>query len=99
MTSEEGPAATALGEAQALGKVLVVEDVGLIRMTTADMAEQIGFEAAQAGDAREALALLRQDAAISILLTDLGLPGMSGRELVAEALKLKPDLKVILASG
>jgi len=81
------------------GKVLVVEDVALIRITTADMAEQIGFDVAQAADAREALALLRDDAAISILLTDLGLPGMSGRELVAEALKLKPGLKVIIASG
>ncbi|HVZ28736.1 MAG TPA: response regulator, partial [Rhizomicrobium sp.] len=33
------------------------------------------------------------------LLTDLGLPGMSGRELVEEALRLKPSLKVIIASG
>ena len=81
------------------GKVLVVEDVALIRMTTADMVEQIGFETAQAGDGREALALLRQDEDINILLTDLGLPGMSGRDLMAEALKLKPGLKVIVASG
>jgi len=101
MTSQEDNRWAALGEPvqAARGKVLVVEDVALIRITTVDMAEQIGFEAAQAGDAREALALLHQDAAISILLTDLGLPGMSGRELVAEALKLKPDLKVIIASG
>ena len=102
MTSGEdnSPAAAALGKPQnARGKVLVVEDVALIRITTADMAEQIGFETAQAGDAHEALALLRQDGDISVLLTDLGLPGMSGRELVAEALKLKPGLKVIIASG
>jgi DNA-binding NtrC family response regulator len=43
--------------------------------------------------------LLRQDEDINILLTDLGLPGMSGRDLMAEALKLKPGLKVIVASG
>jgi signal transduction histidine kinase/DNA-binding response OmpR family regulator len=81
------------------GKVLVVEDVALIRMTAADMLEQIGFESAQAGDGAEALDLLRQDGAITILFTDLGLPGMSGRELVDEALKLKPGLKVVIASG
>jgi signal transduction histidine kinase/CheY-like chemotaxis protein len=81
------------------GKVLVVEDVALIRMTTADMVEQSGFDTAQAGDAREALAVLDADAAITILLTDLGLPGMNGRELVAEALKRRPGLKVIIASG
>jgi CheY-like chemotaxis protein len=98
---DDSPTAAIPGEpGQATrGKVLVVEDVALIRITTADMAEQIGFDTAQAGDAREALAMLRDDAAIGILLTDLGLPGMSGRELVAEALKLKPGLKVIIASG
>ncbi len=81
------------------GKVLVVEDVALIRMTTMDMVEQMGFDAVEAGDAAEALQILRTDDTIAILLTDLGLPGMSGRELVQEALKLKPHLKVIIASG
>jgi CheY-like chemotaxis protein len=103
MTSQEDnrPVAIAAGEpvARTRGKVLVVEDVALIRITTVDMVEELGFQAAEAGDARDALALLGQDTAIDILLTDLGLPGMSGRELVAEALKLKPGLKVIIASG
>jgi signal transduction histidine kinase/CheY-like chemotaxis protein len=81
------------------GKVLVVEDVALIRMTTVDMVEQIGFEAAEAGDGAEALAILQKDGDIEILLTDLGLPGMNGRQLVEEALRLKPGLKVIIASG
>jgi CheY-like chemotaxis protein len=84
---------------QRRGKVLVVEDVALIRMTTVDMVEQIGFEAAEAGDGAEALAILQKDGDIEILLTDLGLPGMNGRQLVEEALRLKPGLKVIIASG
>jgi signal transduction histidine kinase/DNA-binding response OmpR family regulator len=86
-------------KAKSRGKVLVVEDVPMIRASIAEMVEQIGFETDQAGDGPEALALLRHDAAITILLTDLGLPGMSGLELVEEALKLKPGLKVIIASG
>jgi CheY-like chemotaxis protein len=81
------------------GKVLVVEDVVLIRATTVDMVEQLGFQAAEAGDAHEALAILQRDDTIAILLTDLGLPGMNGRQLVEEALRLKPELKVIIASG
>ena len=81
------------------GKVLVVEDIALIRMTTVDMVEQIGFAAAEAADASEALGILQADDAIEILLTDLGLPGMNGRQLVEEALRLKPSLKVIIASG
>lgn len=81
------------------GKVLVVEDVALIRMTTVDMVEQLDFPVCEAGDGPQALALLEQDGDIEILLTDLGLPGMDGRQLVQEALRLKPSLKVIIASG
>ncbi|HEX3674282.1 MAG TPA: response regulator [Rhizomicrobium sp.] len=80
-------------------KILVVEDEALIRMTTVDMVEEIGLAYAEAGDAPSALKLLDADAEIDILLTDLGLPGMNGAELVAEARKRRPDLIVIIASG
>jgi CheY-like chemotaxis protein len=85
--------------AERRGKILVVEDVMLIRMATVDMVEQIGFQATEAGDGAEALAILQKDPDIEILLTDLGLPGMNGRQLVEEARRLRPDLKVIIASG
>jgi CheY-like chemotaxis protein len=96
-----GPIAASAPVAKSLpeGKVLVVEDVALIRMTTVDMLEQMGLVAAEAGDGPQALELLRGDPQITILLTDLGLPGMNGRQLVEEALRLRPDLKVIIASG
>ena len=81
------------------GKVLVVEDVMLIRMATVDMIEQLGFQALEAGDGAEALTLLQKNPDIETLLTDLGLPGMNGRQLVEEARRLRPDLKVIIASG
>jgi signal transduction histidine kinase/DNA-binding response OmpR family regulator len=80
-------------------KVLVVEDQMLIRMTTVDMVQEIGFDTAEAGDGAEALAILQNDSDIDILLTDLGLPGMNGRQLIEEALRLRSDLKVIVASG
>ena len=80
-------------------KVLVVEDVGLIRMTTVDMTQQIGFDTAEAGDGPEALKVLRDEPDIGILMTDLGLPGMNGRELIDEARRLRPDLEIIVASG
>ncbi|MBS0470830.1 MAG: CHASE3 domain-containing protein [Proteobacteria bacterium] len=80
-------------------KVLVVEDVGLIRMTTVDMVTELGHAVAEAGDGAEALAQLEADPAIDVLLTDLGLPGMNGRQLMEEALRLRPELKVIIASG
>lgn len=80
-------------------KVLVVEDIALIRMTTTDMVEEIGYRTVEAGSGEEALAALAGDAEISVLLTDLGLPGMSGQQLIEKALKIRPDIKVVVASG
>ena len=61
--------------------------------------EGVRFATAEAGDGAQALALLQSDGEIDILLTDLGLPGMNGRQLVEEARRLKPGLKIIIASG
>ncbi|HEY5237725.1 MAG TPA: CHASE3 domain-containing protein [Rhizomicrobium sp.] len=93
-TAQGKPPQTALPR-----KVLVVEDVALIRMSTLDMLSEIGIETAEAGNGTEALECLDGDADIDVLLTDLGLPGMSGAELVAEARKRRPDLRIIVASG
>jgi CheY-like chemotaxis protein len=68
-------------------------------MTTVDMIRDFGLAVAEASNGVEALEILRTDDMIDVLLTDLGLPGMSGGELIEEALKLRPGLKVIIASG
>jgi signal transduction histidine kinase/DNA-binding response OmpR family regulator/CHASE3 domain sensor protein len=91
--------AQAKAKAKAPQKVLIVEDVALIRMTTVDMVEQLGFIVSEAGDGNEAMAALQGDPDIAIMLTDLGLPGMSGRDLVAQASALRPELKIIIVSG
>ncbi|HEX2592878.1 MAG TPA: CHASE3 domain-containing protein [Rhizomicrobium sp.] len=80
-------------------RALVVEDVALIRMTTVDMMEELGFETLEAGTGTEALELLKANPDLDVLLTDLGLPGMSGGELSANARALRADLKIIIASG
>ena len=81
------------------GRVLVVEDEVLIRLATMDMIEQLGLEGVEAGNAADALAHLARDSDIDTLLTDLGLPGMTGRELVTQARTLRPGLRVIVATG
>jgi CheY-like chemotaxis protein len=81
------------------GKVLVVEDIALIRLTTVDMIEEIGLKTVEASNGEDALSALRKDPDISVLLTDIGLPGMSGQQLIDKALNLRPDLKIIVASG
>ena len=52
-----------------------------------------------AGQGTIGLELLREDAGIKLLFTDMGLPGMNGRELVGEALRLRPELPVLYMTG
>lgn len=79
-------------------RILLVEDEMLIRLATAEMLAELGHAVIEAGDTEEALKLLDANGA-DLLLTDIGLPRMSGAELAAEARKKLPDLPVIFASG
>ncbi len=85
--------------AKARPVVLVVEDDALVRMSAADMVETLGFTALQAGDAEEALTILKGDERLDVLFTDIGLPGMRGPALAIKAVELRPGLKVVFASG
>lgn len=78
--------------------ILLVEDEPLIRMSAMDMLAEGGYRAREAGSAEEALVLLGQEAA-DIVLTDLGLPGMSGEELCHEVRKRWPRTAIIFATG
>jgi CheY-like chemotaxis protein len=80
-------------------RVLVVEDEPLIRMATITFIEEMGLQGTEAANGEEAMSILRNDPDIGFLLTDLGLPGMTGYQLIEEALRLKPDLKIVIISG
>jgi CheY-like chemotaxis protein len=80
-------------------KVLVVEDMALIRMTTVDMVSELGHAVFEAANGEEALDILNRNPDIDVLLTDLGLPGMRGDVLVRKVRSLRPGIAVIVASG
>jgi signal transduction histidine kinase/DNA-binding response OmpR family regulator len=79
--------------------VLFVEDEVVLRMSTVDMLERLGCMVSAVGSAEQALERLDRGDRFGLLLTDLGLPGMSGEELAAEVQRRFPDLPVIIASG
>jgi CheY-like chemotaxis protein len=78
--------------------VLLVEDDTLIRSSTAEVLEAAGYIVVEAGSAEEALTGL-QTAPVDVLVTDVNLPGASGRELAARARALRPQATVVYATG
>ncbi len=80
-------------------RVLLVEDEVLLRMSTTDMLERLGCSVAEVGSGEAALEILAQDQGFDLLLTDVGLPGMSGEELASKVREKYPALSVVIASG
>ena len=94
--AEPAPPARALDRPR---RVLLVEDEVVLRMSTTDMLEQLGCFVSGVGSGEQALELLTHGSSFDLLLTDLGLPGMSGEELANEARRRFPRLPVVIASG
>ncbi|MCP1765469.1 hybrid sensor histidine kinase/response regulator [Bradyrhizobium japonicum] len=78
--------------------VLLVEDDDLIRLTTTEMLNDLGCNVKEASTAQEALKILDEHP-VDILLTDVGLPGVSGLELARNVYARRPDLCLVLATG
>jgi PAS domain S-box-containing protein len=96
----ERPANEVAGDRQAAGKqtILVCEDDWLIRASTVDMLEDQGHTVFEAADAKTALGIL-SERPIDVLITDVGLPDMSGVMLAERAKALFSGLPVIFATG
>lgn len=79
--------------------VLVVEDEAFLREVVAESLQEAGYEVAHVDSGDAGLAVLRSDAPVDVLVSDIRLPGISGYELAAAGKSLRPDLKMILMTG
>jgi two-component system cell cycle sensor histidine kinase/response regulator CckA len=79
--------------------VLLVEDEEALRVAIAEHLRSNGCRVIGASDGVEALKLLSENPGVAILITDLIMPRMGGRELVRLATERKPDLRVMVLSG
>jgi CheY-like chemotaxis protein len=79
--------------------VLLVEDMVSVRMVAAELLTQAGYRCTEAADADAALKVIRASGTIDLLLTDIGLPGMNGRELADLARSWRPRLPVLFMTG
>jgi CheY-like chemotaxis protein len=104
LTVEDAPVdadtETVLPQAAGGETVLVIDDEALIRMLVVDSLEDLGYRTLEASDGPEGLKVLRSDARIDLLITDVGLPnGMNGRQVADAARALRPGLKVMFVTG
>ena len=80
--------------------ILLAEDAGALRDLTCAMLEQNGYTVLAAENGKEAIKIAeRQDRPIHLLLTDVVMPGMSGRELASNLVAKHPDMRVLYMSG
>ncbi len=79
--------------------ILVVEDDEAVRGVIAAVLEDLGYPFIEAIDATSALEVFDSGLSIDLLVTDVGLPGMNGRQLAEIAMARKPGLKVLFVTG
>jgi CheY-like chemotaxis protein len=80
--------------------VLVVEDETLIRMDAVDMIEAAGFDVVEAADADEAIAILERRFDITVVFTDIQMPGSMDGLKLAQAIRGRwPPIKIVATSG
>ncbi len=79
--------------------VLVVEDEEAVRNFAVAALKEIGYRVISAPDAALGLAQLKQNPDVAVLFTDIVMPGLNGRQLADEALRLRPTLKVLFTTG
>ncbi len=79
--------------------ILVVEDEVPVRRVVTRVLGRVGYTVLEAADQEEALNLCRDRTDIDLLITDVVMPRMNGRELSERAASLRPDLRVLFMSG
>jgi two-component system cell cycle response regulator CpdR len=80
-------------------QVLVADDEAALRALIAENLLDRNIGVVEAGDGVEALEMLRAEKSVQLLLSDIRMPRMDGHQLVDKAVRLYPDLKVVMMTG
>ncbi|MBJ2267083.1 response regulator [Pseudomonas sp. MF6772] len=79
--------------------VLIVEDDPAVRVLVSQVLSELGYAFVEAADADSALPIIESSQRIDLLISDVGLPGMNGRQLAEIGRQIRPDLKVLFITG
>ena len=94
--SPEPAPASVTGDGEA---VLLVEDDPSVRLLMGELLRDLGYACVEAIDGQAALPILQSNARIDLMITDVGLPGLNGRQLADLARRARPDLRVLFVTG
>lgn len=83
----------------ATGNVLLVEDEPVVRGLIVQVLGDLGYTVTEAADGQSGLRLLQTIPGIDLLISDVGLPGMNGRQLAEAGRALRPGLKILFMTG
>jgi len=93
-TAGDGPTPAEAGET-----VLVVEDEPVVRGLVIEVLSDLGYRVIEAVDGPQGLEIVQSARRIDLLITDVGLPGLNGRQVADAARALRPELKVLFMTG
>lgn len=79
--------------------VLIVEDDPAVRVLVSAVLKELGYAYVEAGDANTAVPIIESDQRIDLMISDVGLPGMNGRQLAEIGRQIRPGLKVLFITG
>jgi CheY-like chemotaxis protein len=79
--------------------VLVVEDEPAVRQLIVEILTEAGYRTLEADDGPSAIPLLESSQHLDLLISDVGLPGLNGRQVAEIGRKHRPDLKVLFVTG
>lgn len=99
VVSEPEPAQASAIRLGAGQSILVVEDDEQVRMLVTVVLEDLGYQTQVVGDADAAMPILASDQCIDLLVTDVGLPGLNGRQLAEIARQSRPALPILFMTG
>jgi PAS domain S-box-containing protein len=93
------PASVGARPTRPSGTALLVDDHDLVRMSTAEMLAELGYEVVEASSGEQAAELLKSGLRVDLLVTDHLMAGMTGAELARIAQTRSPQMPVLLISG
>jgi PAS domain S-box-containing protein len=79
--------------------VLLVEDDESVRLLVVEVLAELGYAAIQARNGEEAIAILKSGQSLDLMISDVGLPGLNGREIATIARKHRPTLQILFMTG